>query len=183
MRNIDGWLTKVRVRVVPNMHALTPSGANAGEDDAEGEAEAAAKLPKPEQTLLTVLSETAAAEMIEEHVDYFETNSGRSVHLGGPFVKHFHERDDNALPVAAAIMTLPAGIEDGTLLSGEGLDRERGIVFRIPPELLAMLPKREDCDAAAVAEAFRYLSDEWLVDVTANFHGKCTIIAAALSLT
>ena len=59
---------------------------------------------------------------------------------------------------------------------------ERGIVFRIPPELLAMLPKREDCTPAAVAEAMRFLTDEWLVDVAADYAGKCILIAAALTI-
>jgi hypothetical protein len=63
-----------------------------------------------------------------------------------------------------------------------GLDRERGIVFNIPPELVALVPRRENCGPKAVATAMRFLLDHWLVDVLTDFEGKCTMVAAALSL-
>ncbi len=77
---------------------------------------------------------------------------------------------------------MPIVLADGTILAGRGLDRDRGIVFRIPPELLAILPSREQCDANAVFEAFRFLLDDWLCDVAADFTGKCILIASALTL-
>src|SRR4029077_8246714 len=98
-----------------------------------------------------------AAELIERYIDYVD-DTGRSVHLGSAFVQHFHTRDDNALPLAVAVATLPIVLDDGTLLSKCGLDRERGIVFRVPAELSAMLPKKEDCTPTAGAEAVRFLT-------------------------
>ena len=65
MRDIDGVVTQVRVRRVPNMHALTQLGAN------EGEA-LESRLPPPEQLLLTQLAETQLAELIEQHIDYVD---------------------------------------------------------------------------------------------------------------
>lgn len=34
----------------------------------------------------------------------------------------------------------------------------------------------------AVAEALRFLADQWLIDVQTNFAGKCIIIAIALTI-
>jgi hypothetical protein len=95
------------------------------------------RLPAPEQPLLTRLSEPELAELIESYIDYVD-DKGRSVHLGSAFVHHFHTRDDNALPLAVAVSTLPIVLGDGTLLAGMGLNRERGILFRVPPELLRL---------------------------------------------
>ena len=53
-----------------------------------------------------------------------------------------------------------------------GLDRERGIVFHIQPEVMGLVPRRVDC-TAAVAEAMRFLTGEWLVDVQSDYAGKC----------
>jgi hypothetical protein len=147
MRDIDGVITKVRVRRTPNMHALTALGANEEEKEE-------LRLPPPEQPLLTRLSEAQLAEMIERYIDYVD-DTGRSVHLGGAFVHHFHTRDDNELPLAVAVATLPIVLCDGALLAGHGLDRKRGIIFRLPPELSAILPKKENCTTSAVAEAMR----------------------------
>jgi hypothetical protein len=120
--------------------------------------------------------------MIERYIDYVDERTGRSVHLGSAFVHHFHTRDDNKLPLAVAIATLPIVLGNGALLAGRGLDRERGIIFRVPSELSTILPNKTDCTAVAVAEAMRFLADEWLCDVACDYAGKCTLIAAALTI-
>jgi hypothetical protein len=174
MRDIDGIMVEVKVRRLPNMHALTSAGANEDETDD-------ARLPPPEQPLLTRMEEPQLAEMIERHIDFIE-DDGRPVHLGSAFVHHFHKRPDDRLPIGAAIATLPAVLADGTLLAGVGLDRDRGIIFRIPPELMTVLPRREDCTPGAVAEAMRFLTEDWLCDVAADYTGKACLIAAALTV-
>jgi hypothetical protein len=175
MRDIDGVTVRVRVRRLPNMHGFTAFGANNEETEET-------RLPPPEQPLLTRLSEPQLAELIERFIDYID-EGGRSVHLGNSFVHHFHTRpDDQALPIAVAIATLPIVLGDGRQSAGRGLDRDRGIVFRIPPELLAILPRREDCTPSAIAEAMRFLCDVWLCDVATDYTGKCILIALALSI-
>jgi hypothetical protein len=174
MRDIDGAFVQVRVRRIPNMHALTADGAN------EGDAEES-RLPAPEQPLLTRLNQDQLAELIEQHVDYAD-DTGRHVHLAAPFVRHYLERNDDALPVVAAIATLPVVLPDATILAGHGLVRERGIVFRIPERLIAMLPTGYECDDEAVQESLTFLTDTWLCDVAADYTGKCILIAAALTL-
>jgi hypothetical protein len=173
MRDIDGVITQIRVRRTPNMHTFTALGAN--EDNEE------LRLPPPEQPLLTRLNEAHLAELVERYVDYID-DTGRSVHLGAAFVRHFQTRDDNRLPLVVGIATLPIVLGDGTLLAGRGLDRDRGLIFRVQPELLAILLNKEDCTPSAVAEAMQFLTDEWLCDVACDYAGKCILIAAALSI-
>jgi hypothetical protein len=179
MRDIEGVYVKVHVRRAINMHAFTSAGANVEEG-------VKTRLPAPEQPLLTRLSAVQLAEEIERHIDYVETKedgSIRSVHLEAHFVRHFHTRpDDAALPLAAAIATLPIVLPDGSLLAGYGLDRDRGIVFRIPEALLEIMPAPADCIPGAVARARSFLCDEWLCDVATDYAGKCVLIAAALTV-
>ena len=174
MRDIDGVVTQVRVRRIPEMHTLTSSGSN------EGEAEDT-RLPAPEQPLLTRLDETHLSEIIESHID-FTDEEGRPVHLAAPFVRHYLARGDGALPVVSAVATLPVVTPSGELLSKRGLDRDRGIVFRVPPEMLNLVPGQRECTPEAVAEAMRFLVEDWLCDVAADYTGKAILIAAALTI-
>src|SRR5215471_10704124 len=114
------------------------------------------KLPAPEQWVLHRMNEMEVAEMIEQYIDYYtEDGDGnlRSVHLPMSFVGHYVQRDDDALPMVVAIATLPIVLADGVMLAPEGLDRNRGIIFKIQPELRKVLPRREDCSAEAVRKA------------------------------
>jgi hypothetical protein len=138
------------------------------------------KMPAPEQWVLHRMNEMEVAEMIERHIDYID-KGGRSVHLPTKFVRHYVQRDDGALPTVVAIATLPIVLADGVLLAPEGLDRKRGIVFKVAKELRELLREGES-DDAAVREAMRFLCDNWLCDVATDYAGKCTIIAAALTV-
>jgi hypothetical protein len=138
-------------------------------------------LPAPEQLSLVKMSKEEVAEDIEKHIDYID-ESGRSVHLPMQFVGHYMNRDDGVLPVVVAIAQLPIVLADGHILAMRGLDRDRGIIFRIPEELMKHLPKREDCTPAAVARAMQFLCDEWLCDVSTDYAGKCILITDALTL-
>ena len=138
-------------------------------------------LPAPEQLCLVKMSEVEVADDIERHIDYVD-ETGRSVHLPTKFVRHFMKRDDG-LPTVVAIAQLPIMLADGNILAmREGLDRDRGIVFRIPQELMNHLPERAACTPTAVANAMRFLCDEWLCDVSSDYAGKCILIADALTL-
>ena len=143
------------------------------------------RLPPPEQWVLSKMNEMEVAEMIEEHIDYYtedEDGNRRSVHLPTQFVRHFMRRNDGVLPTVVAIATAPIVLADGELLAPDGLDRERGIQFIIQDELRAVIPQRKDCTPERVKAAMEFLCDEWLVDVATDYAGKCTIIAAALTL-
>jgi hypothetical protein len=139
------------------------------------------RLPAPEQLLIVPLNEVELAELIEQHIEYVDEN-GRPVHLQSQFVKHYMQRDDGGLPIVTSIAQLPIVLPDGTILTGRGLNRQYGIIFRVPEELDALLPSRSDCTPTAVAKAMRFLTDEWLCDVAADYQGKGTIIACALTI-
>jgi hypothetical protein len=171
MRDIDGVASWARKLSLPGLHAFTDAN----------ETETASRLPAPEQWLLQRMNDIQVAEMIERHIDYVDEN-GRSVHLPTKFVRHYLTRDDGVLPTVVGIATLPVVLGDGSLLAPEGLDRARGIIFKISDELRAALPKREDCNDAAVKEAMEFLCDDWLCDVATDYTGKCTLIAAALTV-
>jgi hypothetical protein len=91
-------------------------------------------------------------------------------------------RRDDALPIIVAIATAPIVLPNGKLMAPDGFHRESGTAFIIPDELRAVIPTREDCTPQAVAEAINFLCDDWLCDVSADFAGKCILIAAALTI-
>ena len=139
-------------------------------------------LPTPEQWVIHEMNEMEMAEEIEKHINYVD-KGGRSVHLPMPFVRHFLQRFDDDLPIIVAIATLPIILADGNILAFEDdIDVLRGIDFVIPKEVMALLPRREDCSPAAVGKAMKFLTDTWLVDVKTDYAGKASLIAAALSI-
>jgi hypothetical protein len=138
-------------------------------------------LPTPEQWVIHRMSEPEVAEMIERHVDFINQR-GFSVHLATNFVRHFRQRDDHSLPTIVAVSTLPLVLADGLVLAEDKFDRLRGIDFHIQPELAAVVPKPGSVADRQVKTAMHFLTDEWLVDVATDYSGKCTIIAAALTL-
>ena len=84
-------------------------------------------------------------------------------------VKAYMVRDDMVLHTLSAIATMPIVLADGVVLGREnGFDPERGIHFVISKEIAAKIPRREDCTPEAVAEAMRFLTDEWLCDAVAD---------------
>jgi hypothetical protein len=143
------------------------------------------RLPAPAMPVLTPHDEYSLAHLIERHVDFVVTNkegTQRSVAPDPILVRHYMKFRDSKLPVVTAIVTSPLVLADGTLLATQGLDRKRGIIFRLQPELVALLPDQADCTDTAVTDAMRLLTDEWLIDVATDYAGKCILIAAAISI-
>jgi hypothetical protein len=140
------------------------------------------KLPPPEQWAIVPMNEIELAEEIEKFIEYVD-DDGRPVHLPTQFVRHYMRRDDGVLHTVVAVATLPIILADGGVLSLDNdIDPERGIEFRIPKKVLTLLPRKEDCGRRAVKEAMRFLTDEWLCDVLADYPSKCVVVAAALTI-
>jgi hypothetical protein len=142
-------------------------------------------LPTPQQWVIKRMSEAEVAEMIERHIDFYKEDKDgnrRSVHLPANFVRHYRKRDDGRLPTIVAVTTLPLVLADGHVLAEDKFDRLRGISFRIQPEVAATVPKPGSVSDDDVEQAMRFLTEEWLIDVKTDHAGKCTIVAAALTL-
>jgi hypothetical protein len=143
------------------------------------------RLPAPEMPLLTRHDEYSMAHLIEKHINFVTTDKDGneySVALDPVFVRHYMKFRESKLPVVTAIVTSPMVLADGTLLATPGLDRQRGVIFRLQPEFLAILPKPQECTPSAVAEAMHFLTDQWLCDVSTDYAGKCILISAALTI-
>jgi hypothetical protein len=135
--------------------------------------------------LLTRHDEYSMAHLIERQIEFYQRDADgdeRTVALNPIFVRHFMKYRNSKLPVVTAIVTSPLVLPDGTLLATQGLDRKRGIIFRLQPELITALPVPEDCTSSAVSAAMRFLTDVWLCDVSTDYAGKCIVIAAALTI-
>jgi hypothetical protein len=139
------------------------------------------RLPAPEQLMIVQLNEMELTELIERHIEYVDA-AGRPVRLHPVFVKHYLRRDDGALPLVTSIAQLPIVLYDGAVLTGRGLDRRYGIVFRVPAELEELLPAMSECTPEMVGREMKYLIEEWLVDVAADYAGKCVVLACALTV-
>lgn len=178
MRDLEGYLCEIQERSIASLHLLTSTGVNSepSPDDPH---------PAPPQPLITRLDDTGAAELIERHIAFYKpTPDGKKpVHLETAFVRHYRQRPkDKALPAVTTVLTLPIVTLQAELLAGRGLDRKLGVVFRIPEAVARALPNPKEIEPRDVAEAMRYLTDEWLVDVPADYPGKCVLIALALSI-
>jgi hypothetical protein len=176
MRDLEDIPVALRMREPYGLHELSADGANEGEDKTS-------RLPAPAQHMLVRHDSCSLALLIEQHVEFYKTSKKKArtpVALPSVFVDFYLKHLASRLPRVGAVMTLPLVTLNGDLLSTNGLDRKRKVVFCIEPALLQLMPQKP-VRQAEVREALAFLVDEWLVDVATDFPGKCTIIALALS--
>jgi hypothetical protein len=165
MRDGMGWLVAAYTRRPVGLHAL-------GQADADA----------PEQVLLVRLDNHEVLRAVEQHIDFHDP-FGISVRLRAVFVREYRrQRLGSPLPAVGSVATMPIVMEDGAVLSGHQLDRERGVLFRVPASLDSVLPKPSECDSKAVAVATAFLVNEWLVDVQAGYATRLKLIAMACTL-
>jgi hypothetical protein len=182
MRNLQGALIAKRKSAPLNMHALASELANA-----ESAGGTPVKSPAPPQVCLHEIGQEETSILVEHYIEYIDPD-GRSVHLPRPFVRDYmaYARSDAShLPTISAVVTLPIVLADGSILigqNGRGIDRQRGILFDIPQDIVSALPKKSECTPQHVSRAMNFLTEEWLCDVLTDYQGKCVLIAAALSL-
>ena len=178
MRDLDGQPVEVRARPPMLLHELTSGGAN------EPEA-AQTRLPAPVLPLLTRHDKFSLAHLIERHLEYAqisEKGGERAVALPSVFVDHYAAYRDSVLPRVGAIVTAPLVMPDGSLLATPGLDRKRGLVFRLEPKLVEMMPAPEYRTKEGAARALDFLCRRWLCDVATDFQGKAVLVAMALTI-
>ena len=177
MRNAEGWPIEIRWRDPPGLHTLSSAGANAEEDENS-------RLPAPEQFLLSKHDQFSLEIEVGKYITFVQRTLDGSRDVAPPekFTLHYLKLRGSAAPRVHAILTLAIVLPDRTLLAENGLDRERKVAFRIDRTLLRWIPKREDCTPEAVRAAYRFLTEEWLIDVLTDRKGKATLIAYALSI-
>jgi len=178
MRDVEGWPVEIQCRETAGLHELSSEGANDKEDKKS-------RLPPPKNFLLTKHDKESLEILIGDHITFVQKGKKgdeRPVAPPTKFVAHYLKYRRSKLPHVHAVLTMPLILPDGMLLATNGLDRDRRAVFRIDPALLPFIPKAEDCTPGAVAAAFKFLTDEWLCDVSTDLEGKCVLIALALSI-
>jgi len=182
-RDMEGRLCEIRERPPMMMHTLTSSGAN------RAETKGTTRLPAPSMPLLTAHDDVSFAYVLERHIEYFQQpqrkgSPGGAVALPTPFIKSYMGYRDSQLPRVAAVVTAPLVMDDGTLLAPNGLQREMQTIFRIPPEVRAVLPKPTDPKPTPeqVRNALSFLIDEWLCDVAGDYRAKITLLSVGLTI-
>jgi hypothetical protein len=178
MRDVEGRPVRVRWRDSVGLHALTSAGANA-----EGEDEKSI-LPAPDQYLLSKHDKFSLEREVGNYITFFErTQSGaRDVAPPEKHVLHYLGFNDSKAPRVHAVLTLPIVTQEGTVVAENGLNRELKSVLRIDKTLLRWIPKKEDCTPQAVRAAYKFLTEEWFVDVLTDRRGKAILVAFALSI-
>jgi hypothetical protein len=179
MRSLGGWPVEIRAHEpILGMHELV----------SEEETACVTRLPPPRMPTLVRHNQWTLAFEIEKHVAFFrriETKKGGVAEvpcsLPAKFVTGYLNFSASRLPLVAALATAPLVLSDGRVLAANGLDKKRGVVFRIPPEIADLAPK-ERVGGAAVEHAMKFLTDEWLVDVKTDYAGKCVLVALALTI-
>jgi hypothetical protein len=140
------------------------------------------RLPPVGHTRLTPLQEVELPEYLESYVR-FHDQYGSMVRLPAPYVRPFLVRPfDSHLPIAKGVITSPLVLPDGELIVGQCFDRRLGLLVRTPPELTPYLPSIAECTPQAVADAVKFLCQDFLVDVTTDLSGKALTIALMVTI-
>jgi hypothetical protein len=179
MRSSDGWPVEIRAHEAAGLHWLTDA------DDKD-----VTRLPPARILTLAQHDRWSLAFMIERYVSFFKRTPSKKDKSGGveapcalppKFVTAYLKFSASRLPRVSALATAPLVLPNGRILATNGLDREQGVVFRIPDQIAEAAPKGR-VTKAAVAHAMRFLTDEWLIDVKADYGSKCVLVALALTI-
>lgn len=176
MRNASGGFVQVNVKQPWALHLLTSDGANAVDEDVDA-------MKAPEEPVFVELTATGVELLLEGYVRWI-VYTDKKTYFGALPASHINalvEYPRSAIPVARAINTGPLVTMSGRVIDGVGLDRKTGLVHRIDPVLRSCVPTNPPT-AREVADALKFLLDEWLVDVALDLEGKCVAIMLALTL-
>ncbi|MGJ0510662.1 MAG: hypothetical protein ACR652_26760 [Methylocystis sp.] len=179
MRNLSGSLVAIRSEAPHGLHMLTSEGADAAQGNDE-------KPPAPKEPLIHELSIAEATMEIERHIEFTSTDKfglTKSVRLPASFVAAYRSLHASKLPVCAAISTAPViSPHSCDAIMGDGLDRRRGVFYAIASKLRNCVPDPDSITDEMAIEAYKYLANKWLIDVTTDANGKATVIAAVLTI-
>jgi len=191
MRSVNGKLARVAAKPVPGLHVLTAVGANAmASPPPSSGGQAPAAQPAPAEARLVELEGPAVAMEIERYIrlEAARKNGDQvSVRLPQAYWPAMNcLADRSSLPIAKGVQTLPLvlRLNDGSfaIRCKNGLDRALGLVFRIDPAIAAALPDPAKITLKDAKDAYRFLVDEWLVDVDTSLEGKAVLVSVCLSI-
>jgi hypothetical protein len=177
MRDMNGAPITITERTPLGLHELTSDGAN--DDEAVDLRRPAAAAPT-----LTLHDFRSLALEIERYARFDRVmKRGKScpVALPAEFIKTYMGYRTSRLPRVGALLTLPLVLPDGRLIFRTGLHRELNLAMQTDERLAKRLASRA-VTAEDAARALRYLTDDWLVDVSTSYAGKCVLVAAALTV-
>jgi hypothetical protein len=181
MRRPDGTLVELRTEAPFALHLLAATGSNADATPTDGQ------LAAPPEPSLFALTPITTERLIEKYFAWEiydkDGNVTRTATLPRPFIDAFMQMSasESQIPHVNAVNTAPMVAMNGTIIDGDGLDRDSGIYHLIDPALRDCLPRGE-ITAKDVREAVRYLCEEWLIDVLTDLSGKLSVITLSLTL-
>ena len=180
MRGLSSGLVEIRKSAPLGLHALTSKSAD---PDQQTNEEA---IPAPPEPLIHELTTTEATLLIERHIEFFSVDKFgaiRTVRLRSVFVSAYRSLHHSKLPVVVAVSTAPfVSPVSGAPIAGVGLDRDARIFYRIEPALLQCVSDPATITDQQAIDAYNFLANEWLVDVTTDADGKAVAIAAAQTM-
>ena len=180
MRGLSSRLVEIRKSTPLGLHALTSKSAD---PDQQTNEEA---IPAPPEPLIHELTTNEATLLIERYIEFFSIDmfgAIRTVRLRSVFVSAYKSLHHSKLPVVVAVSTSPfVSPVSGAPIAGVGLDRDARIFYQIEPALLQCVPDPATITDQQAIDAYNFLANEWLVDVTTNTDGKAVAIAAALTM-
>ena len=147
-------------------------------------------VPAPPELLLKERDVDEVIALVEKHIRLMRTykdGSQREVALQAPFARALMKPEfKSRMAICRGASRMPMVIVKGSggseLFWTKGLHRKRQILFRVPEEVIAILPRKEDCTMEAGKAAWKFLTEEWLVDVMTDANGKAILIAMALTI-
>ena len=175
LRGINGGLVRIEERRLSSLHELADQTAK--RDDNGG------SLPAPALPLITQLSTTGIALLVENYVAAEAPSPGRlrDVALSHPFCQALDELTPSRIPTVQGVQVLPLVLHDRSVVLTTGYDQDLRLMMRLDPSLVSVLP-RDAITVERATKAFRWLCDQWLVDVETDIAGKAVLVAAACSI-
>jgi hypothetical protein len=179
VRNAHGLLAELAPVRLPGMHLLQGAGENPIDED----------IPPPPEYILRQMSLSRVRAIVEKHVRLVtKGKSGkRAVTPSDALLKALNALyGESRLPAVHGVQTIPfvRRKPNGSceILKLDGFDQASGVMFQIEPAVAAAMPEPSAVTLEKAKAAYKWLADEFLVDVSATRADKAVAVALALTI-